>query len=432
MTQTPNMPDTPNAPNAPDTPAPLPGADSHIDQLPDLIAALPRHERELANRLFQVIVTHGEIVPPPGMEPWLERTFGSIAATRQQTVVRVINRWTYEGAIFNPLRSRRPGSGTTPAAGVLTPQPPRPMGRGGVEPPPITLAPELRERIAAAEGDDFCQPEERTPADTFGLIRGRHVVTAANVAKAEGWHSVGIFDRHDPLAIDEALVADVLDVAGEWAQRVREVDPAARHLFILWNTLWRAGASLVHGHAQFALSPVAAQAKVELWRDAASRYHAETGGDYFADLAAVHRALGLMAGTGKLDWFASLTPVKEREVDVLAPTYRDATLDPAELGVLAEPLAVTLRVALETMGVRAFNAVVFGPPLGAGGAAPGWESFPLVARFVDRGNPLSPTSDIAGLELFGTSVVATDPFDVARALRAASPVDEAQEPDERP
>ncbi|HKS69117.1 MAG TPA: hypothetical protein VJQ45_01765 [Ktedonobacterales bacterium] len=426
MAQTPNPPTVPTAPNA----------DAHIDQLPALIAALPQHERELAQRLFQVVVTAGEIVPPAEMEPWLERTFGSVAATRRQTVVRVINRWTYEGAIFNPLRSRRPGSGTTQAD--LTPRPPLPAGEGVVrsaggelgERPRLDVAPELRERIETTLGDDFCEPAIHTPADTFGRVRGKHVVTAANVAKAEGWHSVGIFDRHDPLAIDEALVADVLDVAGQWAQRVREADAAARHLFILWNALWRAGASLVHGHVQLALSPVAAQAKVELWRDAARRYHAETGGDYFADLAAVHRALGLMAGTGKLDWFASLTPVKEREVDVLAPTYRDATLDPAELGVLAEPLAVTLRVALDTMGVRAFNAVVFGPPLG--GAEPGWESFPLVARFVDRGNPLSPTSDIAGLELFGTSVVATDPFDVARALRAVRPPDEAQEPDEQP
>ncbi|HEX6799782.1 MAG TPA: hypothetical protein VF116_18880 [Ktedonobacterales bacterium] len=413
MAQTPNPPTVPNA-----------NADAHIDQLPELIAALPDHERELAGRLFQVIVTRGAIVPPPEMEPWLGRTFGSVAATRQQTIVRVINRWTYEGAIFNPLRSRRPGSGTTQPGATSVGAP-----GGRPESPRLAMAPELRERIETTLGDDFCQPETRTPADTFGRVRGEHVLTAANVAKAEGWHSVGIFDRHDPLAIDEALVVDVLDVAGAWAQRVREVDPAARHLFLLWNALWRSGASLVHGHVQLALSPVAAQARVELWRDAARRYHAQTGDDYFADLAAVHRALGLMAGTGKLDWFASLTPVKEREVDVLAPTYRDATLDPAELGVLAEPLAVTLRVALETMGVRAFNAVVFGPPLG--GAEPGWEGFPLVARFVDRGNPLSPTSDIAGLELFGTSVVATDPFDVARELRAVSPTDEAQELDEQ-
>ncbi|MFI5272488.1 MAG: hypothetical protein ACHQ4H_05575 [Ktedonobacterales bacterium] len=390
-------------------------SEATIGQLADMIAALPIRERTLANRIFQVIVAEGEIVPPPQMEPWLERTFGSVRATLRQRVVRVTNRWTYEGAIFNPLRSQRPGSGTTP-----TPA----SGAGDA----LTLAPELRERIAASEGDDFCRPEQRTPADTFGRVRGKHVLTAANVAKAEGWHSVGIFDRHDPLDLDEALVSDVLDVAGEWATQAREVDPAARYLFVLWNALWRAGASLVHGHVQLVLSTVAAQARVVLWRDAARRYAAATGDDYFADLATVHRALGLMASTGKLDWFASLTPVKEREVDILVPTYRDATMDPAELGTLAEPLAVTLRVALRTMGVRAFNAVVFGPPLGA--AEPGWENFPIVARFVDRGNPLSPTSDIAALELFGASVVASDPFEVARTLRAASPEDEAQELDE--
>lgn len=404
----------------PDASAPPPSmpltAHPTIERLPELIDLLPERERTLANRLFQVIATEGQIVPPPQMYPWLERTFGSVEATLRQRIVRVINKWTFEGATFNPLRSRRPGSGTTQAA-------------GGSQQPTLDIAPELRERIAATQGDDFCQPETRTPADTFGRVRGRHTVTAANVAKAEGWHSLSIFDHHDPLEIDEELVADVLDVAGDWAAEVHEADPAARHLFVLWNCLWRAGASLVHGHVQMTVSPVMAHARVELWRDAAARYHAATGDDYFADLAAVHRALGLMAGTGKLDWYASLTPIKEREVDVLAPTYRDATTDPAELGVLTEPLAVTLRVALEALGVRAFNAVVFGPPLG--GEELGWTSFPLVARFVDRGNPLSPTSDIAGLELFGTSVVSADPFDLARELRAASPVDEAQEPDEQ-
>lgn len=413
----------------PDASVPQPPAtlDEHptIERLPELINLLAEHERTLANRLFQVIATEGQIVPPPQMYPWLERTFGSVEATLRQRIVRVINKWTFEGATFNPLRSRRPGSGTTQAAESASAARPAP----GSHQPTLDVAPELRERIAATQGDDFCQPETRTPADTFGRVRGRHTVTAANVAKAEGWHSLSIFDHHDPLAIDEELVADVLNTAGDWASKVHQADPTARHLFVLWNCLWRAGASLVHGHVQMTASPVMAHARVELWRDAAARYHAATGDDYFADLATVHRALGLMAGTGKLDWYASLTPVKEREVDVLAPTYRDATTDPAELGVLTEPLAVTLRVALEALGVRAFNAVVFGPPLG--GAEQGWASFPLVARFVDRGNPLSPTSDIAGLELFGTSVVSADPFELARELRAASPVDDAQEPDEQ-
>ena len=73
-----------------------------IDRLPELVAALPESERALAERLFQIVETEGEIVPPPEMEPWLERTFGSVEATLHQHIIRVTNRWTFEGATFNP------------------------------------------------------------------------------------------------------------------------------------------------------------------------------------------------------------------------------------------------------------------------------------------------------------------------------------------
>lgn len=375
-----------------------------IDQLLAQVDTLAPASCELAQRLFEMVETEGVIVPPPEMEPWLARTFGSAEATLRQRIIRVTNRWTFEGATFNPLRSRRPGSGTTQAA----PQ----TG-------PLAMPPELRDRIQATEGDDFCDPEHRTPADSFGRVRGQQVVTAANVAKAEGWHSVAIFDRHDPLAIDEALVADLLAVAGEWTERAHEKDEAARYFFLLWNCLPRAGASLIHGHAQMTLSTVMAQARVELWRAAAARYAEATGGDYFADLAAVYRGLGLAVPTRDpaVTLFASLTPAKEREFVLLAPPWR-ADGRSLALETLAQPLAAGLEVMLHTLGVRAFNVAVFGPPLPGDPRRDEWAGFPLVARFVDRGNPLAPTSDIAALELFGSSVIASDPFDVARSLRA--------------
>ena len=87
-----------------------------IDQLQERVAALPPVRRELAQRLFEIVETEGVIVPPPEMEPWLARTFGAVEATLRQRIIRVTNRWTFEGATFNPLRSRRPGSGTTQAA----------------------------------------------------------------------------------------------------------------------------------------------------------------------------------------------------------------------------------------------------------------------------------------------------------------------------
>ncbi|MGZ3666583.1 MAG: hypothetical protein ACXVDA_19110 [Ktedonobacterales bacterium] len=390
-------------------------AEKRIDALPEIIAALPGRERALVERIFQVVATEGEVVPPVEMTPWLERTFGSVDVVRHQRVVRVTNRWTYEGAMFNALRSRRPSSGASQSA-------------------PIADA-ELHERIERARGDDFCDPEHHTPADTFGRVRGRHVITASNVAKADGWHGVGIFDRHDPLDIDAPLVEDILSVAGEWADRAHSADRQAIYLFLLWNCLWRAGASLVHGHVQMTLSREMAHARVELLRAAAERYRAETGGDYFADLVEAHRVLGLtvddvresdedgaeatnVASGGKVERFASLTPVKEREVVLIAPTYHDGRLDPAELGGLAETLTSTILTALEEMGVRAFNVVAYGPPLATPQPADGsWSGFPLIARFVDRGNPLSPTVDVAALELFGSSVIACDPFEVARTLQ---------------
>ncbi len=395
----------------------MPEAEKQIAALPEIIAALPASERALIERIFQVVASDGEVVPPAEMTPWLERTFGSVDAVRRQRIVRVTNRWTYEGALFNALRSRRPSSGASPTAHE-------------------TADAELRERIERARGDDFCDPEHQTPADTFGRVRGRHVITASNVAKADGWHGVGIFDRHDPLAIDAPLVEDILSVAGEWADQARSADPQAIHLFFLWNCLWRAGASLVHGHIQMTLSREMAHARVSLLRAAAERYRAQTGNDYFADLVEAHRALGLTADDdasdgdeddadstsgasgGKVERFASLTPVKEREVVLIAPTYHDGRLDPAELGSLADMLIPTIRVALDGMGVRSFNVAAYGPPLAAPQPASGsWSGFPLIARFVDRGNPLSPTIDVAALELFGSSVIGSDPFEVARTLR---------------
>ncbi|HEX8995929.1 MAG TPA: hypothetical protein VF812_07855 [Ktedonobacterales bacterium] len=366
-----------------------------IDRLPELIAALPQRERELAERLFQVVVTKGEIDPPKEMGPWLERTFGSVEATRHQRIVRVMNRWTFEGATFNPLRSRRPGASNTSATPAADP-------------------PELRERIERALGDDFCQPETHTPADTFGRVRGAQILTASNVAKADGWHGVAVFARHDPLAVDAPLVDDLLATTFEWARQAHRADPGARHFFLLWNCLWRAGASLIHGHAQMTLSHSMAHARVEAQRAAAARYHAETGGDLFTDLASVHEALGLRTTPAHaVAGFASLTPVKEREVTLMA---FGAQIE--DVSRMAAPLWATLRVAMIALGVRAFNIALYGPPFDWDSNMAGWSHFPLVARFVDRGAPLSPTSDIAALELFGSSVISSDPFDVARTMRA--------------
>ena len=190
-----------------------------------------------------------------------------------------------------------------------------------------------------------------------------------------------VFDEHDPLAIDAQSVADLLATAETWAAHVRERDPSARHLFLGWNCLWRAGASQVHGHAQVTLSAGMAQARVEV-ASGGGALPPETGGDYFVNLTEVHRALGLAAEIGSVVRFASLAPAKEREIVLLASAGNG-------LSGVATPLAQTLRVMIHNMGVQAFNVAVFGPPFGD--VDERWTGFPLVARLVHRGAIPSPT-----------------------------------------
>lgn len=374
-------------------------AQASIAHLPELVSALPPAERTLVTRLFQVVTTQGEMVPPEAMQPWMEQTFGSLPAALQQRIVRVTNRWTFEGATFNPLRALRPGTGASQKA--------------------LAVPAEVSKRIEEQrEKDSFCDPYQQTPADTFGREVGKHLLTASNVAKFDGWHGLLLFKEHNPLAIDEALVQGVLEVAHRWSQRAQAADPAARHFFLSWNCLWRAGASRVHGHAHLTLSQEMAHAKVELLREVAARYRLETGGDYFTDLVAVHEALGVVVRNGPVIRLVSLTPVRAREVVLLLLPADSAGASWEErLKMLGGPLAETLRVARERLGVLAFNLAIFGPPLQEGaGSDQSWQDFPFVARFVDRGDPLSPTSDIGAMELFGSSVIASDPFDVVRAL----------------
>jgi hypothetical protein len=140
-------------------------SERRIADLDSLIKGLSPEKQELAGRLFDVITTTGRLVVPEEMRGWVERTFGSVRAVQEQRIVRVTNRVTLEGALFNELRAARP----IDAHGA---------------------APDLRREIESTTGDPFCSPEERTPADVFGRVRGSYSTTASNVAKYDGFHGL--------------------------------------------------------------------------------------------------------------------------------------------------------------------------------------------------------------------------------------------------
>ena len=364
---------------------------SHIADLPALIEALPDVDRTRATRLFDVSVVTGGLTTPIELRDWVIQHFGSLEAIEDQEVVRVTDRWGLDGAIFSPLRGRRPQAPAMDSA--------------------------FRRLVVSTVDDEFCHPETGTPADSWGRVRGRRTITAANAAKYEGRHGVVIFDRHDPLAFDAETIVDLLEVGRAWAERGRAEDAAASAYLLIWNGGPRAGGSIVHGHAQVTLGR-RHYPRVERVRRTAAAYEAETGGAYFADLVAVHRGLGLVvADDGGVVTLATLTPVKERELLIVGQPGMDER-DPAFAGTVATQLLAYRDV----LGVRAFNLALLRPPIDDRLAnAGGWQVMPPVVHLVDRGDPDLSSSDIGAMELYAAPVVGADPFAVADALRQGLP-----------
>ena len=360
-----------------------------IIKLPELVAALPPEITALASRLLHISRSVGTLDPPASMVPWLERHFGSLEAATRQTTVRVCNRLTLDEALFNPLRALRPSDARRDD--------------------------DIQALIVAGigAGDLFAAPLAYTPADSFGRIRGQHCVTASNVAKFDGWHGLVVFDEPHPLRFDHERVADYFGTAWRWLLAAHTADGAARFPLIGWNCLWRSGASLTHGHMQMSLARGRPYAAIERWRAATEHYRARYDASYFDDVWALHRALGLsFVEEGDVRGYASLTPIRNREVVILASPEGDGV--PA---VLTHLVSDTLRTLVDDLGVRSFNVALVAPPLPYSELVAGWEGFPWYARIVDRGDPTVRNVDVGYMELFGAGVVAADPFALAAALR---------------
>lgn len=365
-----------------------------ITSILDHIAALPEPVRQACAQIFHMDLAIGASIPPPEMVPWIERQFGASTDVREQTIVTIVNRFTLEGAIFNPLRARRP------------------IDRGGGE---QALEARIAERLA--DRDIFCDPWKTTTADTFGRIRGRFCVTAANIAKYAGWHGLVIFDEPHPLRFGSEQIQDYLDVAFRWIAAAHAADDQAIYPIITWNCLPKSGATVMHGHMQVALKRGMPYGAIERWRRATIDYRQGSDANYIDDLYAIHAALGLaLPHPSEVRAFAHLTPLRDREIVLLTePSTRGVALQPpAHWALFATTIAETIQRLIERLGMRAFNLAILLPPLTI--TAEDWRTMPVIARLVDRGDALAVSNDWGAIEMFATGCVVSDPFMVAGAL----------------
>ncbi len=353
---------------------------STVDHLAEIVEALPTEEKALFRRIYRVTTATGELRMPSSMTPWVRQQFGSVAAVTSQRITRVTNRVTGEESLFNILRASRPVQAKDRQS----------------------VAAQLEE---ARRRDLFQNPNDNTPADIFGRVAGKHCVTASNIAKYDELHGVVIFNEFNPLHFTREQIIDYIDTGQEWARRAHAANPAARYFLFIWNCLWRAGASIHHGHAQVMLTSDRHYARVEGLRQAAQSYKQTYGSSYFADLFRVHHSAGCAMEKAGVRILAHLTPFKDNEIMLLAD----------ELNLpLKESIYEALACFRDKLGACSFNLGLVTPPLSE--TAESWESFPAMVRLVDRGDPDSRASDVGGMEIYGASVISSDPFKLARQL----------------
>ncbi len=335
-----------------------------ITEIGDIVSELSDGERDLFNRLYRYYVKVGLLRLSDAVRDWALSRFGDC---ERQTVVRVTNKITLESTLFNELRSRRPL--------------------------------QYERKKVDVEECIFCKGI--IAEDVFGRVEGRYCYTSSNMAKYDYIHSLIIFRDHEPFVCDEERIRDIIEVAMEWFKVANEFDGSARYPIMIWNCLWRAGASVVHGHAQLLISsePYSIQ---EFYGRVRDYYRRLYGSEYLEDLYRVHESLGLSFKIGKARVLAYLTPVKEKEFFIISRDVHE----------IPDAVSSILKF-YKGLGVESFNLALILPPLGL-------KDYVMV-RIVDRG-PLSiRTCDIGCMELLiRTSVVSSDPFRIAELFRSGA------------
>lgn len=298
-----------------------------------------------------------------------------------QQILKFSNKWTGEGAVFNSLRAQRPGMSTLKDSRVLE-----------------NLIEDSKKNC------DFCNPEKYTPEDLFGRIKGEHCITVANLAKYDAWSSLLVFDKHNPLDFSQEEINDYFNTAYTWFNQVNEYDKNYKYPFMVWNCLYKAGASQIHGHAQILMTKEFPYAKIENLYSTIEKYKKYEGKDYFSDLYTLYQSLGLGFSHGKTKVIISLTPLKEKEILIISPESPDKSIE------VRETVYKILRCYIDYLGVENFNLAVFNPGITI-------NNLPYLIKIVDRGPLSSKTTDMGGMELYGSSVASYDPYKIMNSLR---------------
>jgi len=305
----------------------------------------------------------------------LEKIEEVIQRVESQKVISIFNMITSEGTIFNKLRSSRPITGS----------------RG-----------KFKAWIEDSKKDcDFCDAESFTALDIgFGRISHKGFITGSNIAKVDQVHANIIptsKEKHSPFNLNLKDLIRMFEVAEKWFKKVNNQDSKYIYPFLGWNFGYKAAASFAHPHIQISMNSHAPPAKLRKLKKESENYNCVYGSDYFKDLAYAHNLVGLALQTDKSKILFSLTPIKEKETLIISKDLKDSVRVAYKV----------LKTYQKKFNVTNFNLALYRKPFKN---LDKWENFPYIIRIVDRGNPETNSADMGAQELYGNTIVSSDPY----------------------
>ncbi|MGA3298066.1 MAG: hypothetical protein ABSD41_11525 [Candidatus Bathyarchaeia archaeon] len=217
--------------------------------------------------------------------------------------------------------------------------------------------------------------------EVTGRIRVGEAVCFPSLFAHEDFNGIVVPTGQHRLPLSEftsRMLLDAFKACRIYFEQVHKAFPNVGYTAIAMNFLPPAGSTIVHPHIQALASDIPLQAIADLV-NAARKYAAESGSDYWRDLIVTERNLGerYLANLKGVDWLTPFAPVGLNEVDaVVCGKPRFNGLSDAEWDGLAEGMVRVLKYYHE-LGVRSFNVGVYASPLED-------DSIPVTARIVSR------------------------------------------------
>eukprot|EP01135_Chromosphaera_perkinsii_P010535 Nk52_evm45s2152 gene=Nk52_evmTU45s2152 len=376
---------------------------------------------ELCSRIYRFNVTHGTQQIPEQLQEKVKVWFRqhpeedpqkAVKRALEQTVLRIINKWTLEQTVYNELRGKRPINSAAPTRRVSNNN--------------IKNSSSGESKNNVHPDCDFCRPHLFTAVEPWGRIERSTLVSASNVAKCSGAHGMFVFKEHDPISYvrdTPLLICDIVQASREWFNGAHRHYGSACYPMLTWNCLGRAGASQHHGHCQLFLAEDVPFGQHLVYADAALRYQQEHQSDYFSDVTKLHSAVGLSVDVGESVVLGTLTSKAGKEVVVMANLDllgEGNSASDSAWNDFAKAIYLCLNTFLGRLGVTAFNVGVYFPQIGVSKEQEeiGFpKTFPVYARIVDRGDPQCKTTDMCGTEIFAQHCSPDNPVDIINSIR---------------